>query len=31
MATRKQAGYKTPAWFPEEEAAVFGNSSRTAK
>jgi ferredoxin len=30
MAMRKKAGYKTPAWFPEEQDAVFGASSRQA-
>ena len=24
MRKRKQAGYSTPAWFPEEEAAILG-------
>lgn len=24
MARRKKAGYRTPAWFPDEEAAVLG-------
>lgn len=24
MAKRKKAGYKTPAWFPEEEDGLFG-------
>jgi ferredoxin len=27
MAMRKRAGYKTPAWFPEEESAVLGRAS----
>lgn len=25
MMKRKRAGYRTPAWFPEEEADVFGD------
>ena len=25
MARRKKAGYRTPAWFPEEEASILGD------
>ena len=26
MTKRKKAGYKTPAWFPDEEAAIIGEA-----